>query len=107
MSDPGVSPWDCWHDEKPRVRVRNGLFCSTVPGKITKQEALRGPRYSPGQKGRIYNSLLYEAFSAGLWLLVTHKPYAEGCVQAQENLLATGQLVFKDQQRKREHLTTY
>lgn len=30
--------------------------------------------YSTGSKGRISNSLLYEGFSAGHWLLVTHEP---------------------------------
>ena len=42
-----MSPWDCWQDERPKVKIRNGLPRSPVPGKVMKQER---PYQEPGHK---------------------------------------------------------
>lgn len=57
-------------------------------------------RLSLGPEGGVSNSLLSKGFLAGPWPLLTHEPQAEWCVQAQESLTATEQLLFTDYERE-------
>ena len=49
-------------------------------------------------KGRVLTYFSVNAFLEGSWWLVTHKPCAEQCAQAQKNLIRAELLVFKDYQ---------